>query len=127
MKGVLITVPALACALSACTGQPPSLPVKISHCNAASASEITATVRNESERPVKRIRIIADFYQNFRSLHGTASGVVSGELDPNQERELKFTFDTPLPASVSGRASRCVASRIDYLDGTSQSLPDVKY
>jgi hypothetical protein len=99
------------------------LPVNISHCDAKSASELTATVHSDADRPIKRVYIIADFYQNFRSLHGTATAVVSGELDPNNERDLTFTFDTPLPVAASGRASRCVASRLDYLDGTSQAIP----
>lgn len=65
----------------------------------------------------------ADFYQNFRSLHGTATATVPGELDPGAERALTFTFDTPLPVAVTGSATRCILTRIDYLDGTSQTLP----
>ena len=122
MKRAVIAAAISASALCGCTGRPPSLPASISHCDATSATTLTATVHSDADRPIKRIRILADFYQNFRSMHGSASAVVTGELDPNQERDLIFTFDTPLPVAVSGRATRCVASRLDYLDGTSQEL-----
>lgn len=126
MSRAVLAAAVLGCALCACTGQPASLPVNISHCDAKSASQLTASVHSDADRPIKRIYIIADFYQNFRSLHGTATAVVSGELDPNNDRDLTFTFDTPLPVAASGRASRCVARRLDFLDGTSQAVSNLK-
>ena len=118
-----IATAAALCALAACTGRGSSLPVSVSRCEGISASSLSATIRNDADRPIKRVSMITDFYQNFRSLHGTATAVVPGELDPGAERALTFAFDTPLPVAASGNATRCVVTRIDYLDGTSQSLP----
>lgn len=118
----VLTAVAAVSMLGACTGREPSLPARISHCEGQSATALTATVRNDSDRPIARIRIVADFYQNFRSLHGTATAAFKGGLDPDKERDGAFAFDTALPVAVSGRASRCIASRIEYLDGTSQEL-----
>jgi hypothetical protein len=119
----IVTAAAALCALAACTGRGSSLPANVSRCEGLSASSLTATIRNDADRPIKRVSMLTDFYQNFRSLHGTATAVVPGELDPGAERALTFAFDTPLPAAVTGRATRCVVTRIDYLDGTSQTLP----
>lgn len=109
-------------ALCACTGRGASLPATVSHCQGLSAASLTATIRNDGDRPLKRVSMVTDFYENFRSLHGTATAVIPGELDPGAERALTFAFDTPLPVAVTGRATRCVVTRLDYLDGTSQQL-----
>jgi hypothetical protein len=87
---------------------------------------LAATVRNDADRPVRTVRVIADFYTDFRYVHVSAATSFPGGLDPGKTARAAFTFDSAIPPGLHGQALKCVTVRAVYLDGTSQDLPPVR-
>ena len=114
----------LLAALSAC-GTPQRLPVEIPRCDAVKTGNgitLTALVTSRASKPISGLAVSVDFYHDFRSVTVQGSASVKPELDPNQERSIAFKI-AAAPAQVQGRALRCFATRVSYLDGTSESMP----
>jgi len=121
MRTVIFALGAFAF-LSACS-RPEQLPVTLKGC-AGSPAGITANLRNDADRPVKSIFVSADFYSNFRFVRTHGAVTIPGGLNPGENRDVTFAYDAGAVTSASGRASRCVATHIDYLDGTHVDLPE---
>ena len=118
-----IALAALALILSSC-GTPQQLPVEIPSCDTAVTSHgvtLTAVVKNASYKPISGLSLAADFYRDFRTTHLTGTAKVSLALDPGEERNVTFEIPTHVSGSL-GRAMRCTATRVEYLDGTSQTV-----
>lgn len=113
----------LALALSAC-GTPQRLPLEIPRCDAlktANGITLTALVVSRATKPISGLAVSVDFYHDFRSATLQAATAIGPELDPGQQRSVVFKIATP-PAQAQGRALRCLATHISYLDGTSESV-----
>jgi len=108
-------------AVAAC-GKPRELPVTLRGCS-GEANGITASVRNDADRPIKSLDVSADFYANFRFVRSDGSATFPGGLNPGDAKDTRFLYGAGAPAAPSGRASRCVVTHIQYLDGTSAQLP----
>ncbi len=113
----------LALALSAC-GTPQQLPLEIPQCDAvrtANGITLTALVISKAAKPISGLAVSVDFYRDFRSATVQGSTTISPELDPGQRRDVVFKISAP-PAQAQGRALRCLATHISYLDGTSEDV-----
>jgi len=113
----------VALALSAC-GTPQQLPLQIPQCDAvktATGITLTALVISKAAKPISGLAVSVDFYHDFRSATVQGSTPISPELDPGQQRNVVFKITAP-PAQAQGRALRCLATHISYLDGTSESI-----
>ena len=118
-----IALAAFALVLAGC-GAPQQLPVEIPSCDTARSPHgvsLTAVVKNVSYKPITGLSLAADFYRDFRSTHLTGTAKVSLAIDPGEERNVTFVISTPVSGSL-GRAMRCFATRVVYLDGTSQDV-----
>lgn len=112
-------------ALAACFGTPQDLPVAISVCGTnADGTQLQARVENKSFKPISRVEVTASFYYDFRYVKVQASATASRELDPGNARVLSFAVTGSAPARR--QAIRCYATRLRFLDGTSQSAPQVQ-
>jgi len=112
---------AIALALAGC-GTPQSLPVEIPRCDAvrtAHSITLTAHVVSRAPKPIAALSLTVDFYHDFRTASVRATASVHPELDPGQQRDIAFRVTAP--AQAQGRAMRCFATRISYLDGTSEN------
>lgn len=116
----VVAAACVALALCACS-QPAGLPVTLKSCEGGT-SGITANLRNDADRPVKIVRISADFYSNFRFARTEGTATIPGGLNPGDNKDVVFSYDSP-GMRLSGKSSRCVATHIDFLDGTSADLP----
>ncbi len=113
----------LALALSAC-GTPQRLPLEIPQCDAAKTANgitLTALVISKAAKPISGLAVSVDFYHDFRSASVQGSTSISPELDPGQQRSVIFKIPAP-PAQAQGRALRCLATHITYLDGTFEGV-----
>lgn len=112
-----------AFALAGC-GTPQRLPLEIPRCDAVRTAKgltLNALVTSHATKPMNGLSVSVDFYHDFRTatVQGTAS--IRPELDPGQQRSVVFTI-AAAPAQAQGRALRCIATHISYLDGTSEDL-----
>ena len=107
-------------AIVACS-RPRQLPATLTDCN-AQADGIAANLRNDSDRPIKSVSVSADFYSNFRFVRTDGTVVIPGGLNPGDSKDVSFQFAGP-SNGASGRASRCLATHILYLDGATADLP----
>lgn len=113
----------LAVTLAGC-GTPQRLPLEIPRCDAlktASGIALTALVISRATKPITGLAVSVDFYHDFRTATLQATTSVSPELDPGQQRSVVFKIAAP-PAQAQGRALRCLATHIAYLDGTSDDI-----
>ncbi|HEX5274650.1 MAG TPA: hypothetical protein VFW34_05185 [Candidatus Rubrimentiphilum sp.] len=113
----------LLLALSAC-GTPQRLPLEIPRCDAvktANGITLTALVTSEAAKPISGLAVSVDFYHDFRTATLAATTTIAPELDPGQQRSVVFKIAAP-PAQAQGRALRCLATHISYLDGTSENV-----
>ncbi len=113
----------LALGLSAC-GTPQQLPLEIPQCDAvktANGVTLTALVISKAAKPISGLAVSVDFYHDFRTATLQATTSVSPELDPGRQRSVVFKITAP-PAQAQGRALRCLATHISYLDGTSEDV-----
>ena len=109
--------------LSGC-GTPQGLPLEIRQCDAVRTAHgitLTALVTSRAAKPISILSVSADFYHDFRTATVQDSAFVNPELDPGQQRSIVFKI-AAAPAQAQGRALRCLATRITYLDGTSQGI-----
>ena len=118
---------AFALVLAGC-GTPQRLPVDIPRCDAvrtARAVTLTAHVISRAQKPISGIALLVDFYHDFQtaSLHATAT--IKPELDPGKQRDVVLNL-AATPQQAQGRAMRCLATQLLYLDGTSESLPPAR-
>jgi len=110
-------------ALAGC-GTPQRLPLEIPRCDAVRTAKgvtLTALVTSRATKPISGLAVVADFYHDFRTASVQASAAISPELDPGQQRSVVFEIGAP-PAQAQGRAMRCFATHISYLDGTSEDV-----
>ena len=113
---------ALALALAGC-GTPQRLPVEIPRCDAvrtARAVTLTAQVISRAQKPISGIALTVDFYHDFQTASLQATASIKPELDPGKQRNVVLNLAAPQQAQ--GRAIRCLATRLLYLDGTSESV-----
>jgi len=113
----------LAIMLAGC-GTPQNLPVEIPRCDAVRTAQgvtLTALVTSRATKPISWLAVTVDFYHDFRSASVQGSTAVHPELDPGQQRSIIFKIAAS-PAQAQGRALRCFATHISYLDGTSESV-----
>jgi hypothetical protein len=113
----------LAIALAGC-GTPQNLPLEIPRCDAVRTGQgvtLSALVTSHATKPISGLAIAVDFYHDFRSVSVQASTAIRPELDPGQQRSVLFKI-AAAPKQVQGRALRCFATRISYLDGTSENV-----
>jgi len=117
----------LVLVLSAC-GTPQRLPVEIPRCDAVTTAKgvaLTALIVSRASKPISGIAVSVDFYHDFRSVTVQGSAAVKPELDPGQQRSIVFNI-IAAPSQAQGRALRCLATHITYLDGTSESVAPAK-
>jgi hypothetical protein len=110
-------------ALAGC-GTPQKLPVEIPWCDAIPVSHgviAVASVRNKASKPISGLVVAIDFYRNFRYARVQGVAKLPHVLDPGQERHIVFKI-AAAPSSAEGRAMRCFATHISYLDGTSEDV-----
>lgn len=110
----------MALALAAC-GTPQQLPVQIPRCDAVQSGggvTLIAHVVSQASKPISGMSLTVDFYHDFRTASVQATASVKPELDPGQQRDIVFRVAAMRPAQ--GRAMRCLATHLSYLDGTSQ-------
>lgn len=121
MRSVLAGI--ALCGLVAC-GTPQQLPVEIPQCDSVSAASgvtLTATVVSRATKPISGLSVAVDFYRDFRYVRVNGAATIKPELDPNQQRAVVFAI--PVAGNAAqGRAMRCFATRVQYLDGTSQQV-----
>jgi hypothetical protein len=113
----------LAVALSDC-GTPQRLPVEIPQCDAVRTAKgvtLTALVMNRASKPITGLAVSADFYHDFRTVTVQGATSIRPALDPGQQRSVVFTI-AAAPDQAQGRALRCLATHISYLDGTSEDV-----
>jgi len=113
----------LAIMLASC-GTPQNLPVEIPRCDAVRTAQgvtLTVLVASRATKPISGLAVTVDFYHDFRSASVQGSTAVHPELDPGQQRSVVFKI-AAAPKQVQGRALRCLATHISYLDGTSESV-----
>ena len=113
----------LAIALAGC-GTPQNLPVEIPRCDAVRTAQgvtLTALVTSRATKPISGLAVTVDFYHDFRSASVQGSTAVHPELDPGQQRNIIFKIAAS-PAQAQGRALRCFATHISYLDGMSENV-----
>lgn len=109
-------------AIAGC-GTPQQLPVEIPRCDALRSARgvtLTAHVVSRASKPISGMALTVDFYRDFRTVSVLATAPVKPELDPGQQRDISFTVNAPVQAQ--GRAMRCFATHLSYLDGTSQDV-----
>lgn len=119
-----LAVLAAAGALAACGG-PPHLPVTLDGCRAVATPggfAVDARVKSDASKPISAIVARVDFYRDFRYTHFNAEAKVTRELDPGQTQNLRFTVAGGGDSHALGPAMRCIATRLEYLDGTSDTL-----
>jgi len=113
----------IALVLTAC-GTPQQLPLQIPQCDAvktANGITLTALVISKAAKPISGLAVSVDFYHDFRTATLQAMTSIRPELDPGQQRSVIFKIITA-PAQAQGRALRCLATHIAYLDGTSVNV-----
>jgi hypothetical protein len=113
----------LLLALSGC-GTPQRLPLEIPRCDAVKTARgvtLTALVTSRASKPISGLAVSVDFYHDFRSATVQGSTAIHPELDPGQQRSVEFEI-AAAPAQAQGRALRCLATHIAYLDGTSEDV-----
>lgn len=119
----------LSIALAGC-GTPQRLPLEIPRCDAVRTAKggatLTALVTSRATKPISGLVVAVDFYHDFHSASVQGSAPVSPELDPGQQRSVVFNIGTS-PVQAQGRAMRCFATHISYLDGTSESVAPSRY
>jgi hypothetical protein len=118
---VRLALAALALILAGC-GTPQQLPVEIPSCDTAVGPRsvtLTAVVKNVSYKPISGLSVEADFYRDFRSAHLTGTAKVHLAIDPGETRNVTFEIPARITGGL-GRAMRCTATLVIYLDGTSQ-------
>jgi hypothetical protein len=104
------------------------LPVNVSGCSAqpsANGFDVTATVESRADRPISRLDMSMQFYQDFRYRKFTGFANLPQELDPGQKQSVKFAVTDAGGARVRGQAIRCFVTHIGYLDGTSENAPAI--
>jgi hypothetical protein len=114
----------MSIALAGC-GTPQRLPLEIPSCDAVRTAKggvtLTALVTSRATKPISGLVVAVDFYHDFRSASVLGSASINPELDPGQQRSIVFKIGAA-PAQAQGRAMRCFATHVSYLDGTSQSV-----
>jgi len=120
LPGVVLSLIALA----GC-GTPQRLPLDIPRCDAVRTPKgnvtLTALVTSRATKPISGVAVAVDFYHDFRTASVQGSAPINPELDPGQQRSIVFTI-SGAPAQAQGRAMRCFATHISYLDGTSEDV-----
>lgn len=114
---------ALAFAFAGC-GTPQRLPVDIPRCDAvrtAHAVTLTAQVISRAQKPISGIALTVDFYRDFQTASLHAAATIKPELDPGKQRDVVIDV-AATPRQAQGRAMRCFATHLSYLDGTSQDV-----
>jgi hypothetical protein len=105
-------------------GTPQQLPVEIPRCDSVASANgvtLTASVVSRATKPISGLSVAVDFYRDFRYTRVNGAAAIKPELDPNQQRDVVFSI-APARSAAQGRAMRCFATRIQYLDGTSQTV-----
>ena len=77
-------------------------------------------IENRSTKPISGVDLAVDFYYDFRYTRVAATAILAKALDPEMRRAV--TFAAAARQGTGGQAMRCLATRIQYLDGTSESL-----
>jgi len=105
-------------------GTPQRLPLEIARCDAVRTAKgvtLTAFITSRATKPISGLVLAVDFYHDFRTASVQASAPIDPELDPGRQRSVVFKIAAP-PAQAQGRAMRCFATHISYLDGTSEDV-----
>ncbi|HEY8313178.1 MAG TPA: hypothetical protein VIG51_03310 [Candidatus Baltobacteraceae bacterium] len=126
-KRALRTLAAGATLLLASCAHQPQLPVTVRQCDAVVSGKsfvLDARVHSDARVPIRGVRVTVDFYSDFTYSHFVAEAKLARELDPGQTQIVTFQ---PVNAKspVRGRAMKCTATHLDYLDGTTADLPPV--
>lgn len=115
----------VALVLCACGAAQSSLPVSIRRCDAvmlARGVTVNATIHNDATKPASAVRVAVEFYQNFRFERFIGDTKLAHGLDPGKSQDVVLTMEKSGNVAVSGKAMRCYATHVDYLDGTSDDL-----
>ena len=111
-------------ALTACA-KPPELPVSVKQCDVISGVGATVKVHNGSAKSVDNVRIVLDFYTDFKFEREDGAATFRPLLAPNADgvatvglRNVKVT---------TGHLQRCAILSIVYGDGSTEKteLPTV--
>jgi hypothetical protein len=116
--------------LAACGSRQQALPVSIRRCDAVVGQHgftVAASLRNDAQKPISAVRVAVDFYQDFRFSQFSAAAKLARELDPGQTQDVVLTVQNPARTKVVGKAMRCYATHVDYLDGTKADLRPQTY
>lgn len=112
-----------ALALASC-GSPQQLPLSIPRCDAVRTSRgvaLTASVKNTAAKPISSLAIAVEFYRDFRSARLTGGAQLRKPIAPGEQRDVNFDVGAS-NSQVEGRAMRCFATHISYVDGSSQDV-----
>jgi len=117
----------LAMALAGC-GTPQRLALDIPRCDAVKTAHgitLKALVINRATKPISGLAVVVDFYHDFRSVSLRGTSTVKPALDP--DKQVDVIFNIPTSASqAEGRPIRCLATHIDYSDGTSTDVTTLR-
>ena len=118
-----LAIVVVALGLASC-GSPQQLPLSIPRCDAVQTSRglaLTATVRNTAAKPIAGLAIAVEFYRNFRSTRLTGAAQLRNPLAAGEQRDVNFDVGAST-SQAQGRAMRCFATHISYVDGSSQDV-----
>ncbi len=116
--------PALLALVFAACGSPQQLPVDISSCGGVRSPHgviLTAVVKNTAYKPITGLSLSVDFYHDFRFARLYGNAKILPALDPGEERNVTFDLAAQ-PSAAQGRAMRCFATHVSYLDETSRDV-----
>ena len=77
---------------------------------------LSVRVRNDADKPVVRVQLQADFYQNYRFTRAAGDKVFAPVLDPGTSRVVGIPIDFHSAANAS--PMKCTVSRAFYGDNT---------
>jgi hypothetical protein len=116
--------------LAACASNPQQLPVDVSACRVNEGAQpfaIVARVYSKANRPISHLDMSVAFYQEFRYRAFAAYAKLPRELDPGDNQDVAFQTDYAGRTRLHGQAMRCFVTRIGYLDGTSEAVPNPRF
>lgn len=113
---------ALASLLSACG--PHGAHVDIADCKVDASGGIAtlhARMRNDSDKPVGRIDVRTDSYNDFRFVRLAFSPSFVPVLDPGTSRDV--VDHAPYDGELHASGPQCTATAVTYGDGTTGAVP----
>ena len=119
-RSKLAAAVALASVLTACG--PHGAHVDVANCSVDASGGIAtlhAHLRNDSDKPIGRVDVRTDSYNDFRFVRLVFSPSFSPVLDPGASRDV--VEHAPYTGELQTSGPQCIATAVTYGDGTTES------